>query len=190
MTDHCYPIAVQRALDELPPAAQIAAVAQLPFARGLDDQLTVVADAWLRCATGTDADAASRWIGSQRRREALDMRRAGRAADVHGSLPFGLGEISLVEQDPLAALLADEAERIYRAALREAGIDVDAAPATVGTVEALATSDAARRSHRSARSVQTRMRDLTRAELGGQGSLPGIPAAAEVYHARSLGDVA
>lgn len=190
MTDHLHPYAVQRALDALPPSARCAAVAQLPFARGLDDQLTVVADAWLRCATGSSSASAARWIGSNRRREALDNRRAGRAMDIFEDLPFGLGEPKLVEQEPLAALLAAEAVQVYRAGLRAAGVDVDAAPSTIGTGQGLATVDTARLAHRSTRSVQVHMRNVCRAEIDGQGSLPGIPAAGEVYRARAIGGVA
>lgn len=191
MNDRSYPHCVQRALAELSPEAQAAALAQLPFAQGIDDQLTVVADAWLRCAAGSDAAGASRWIASKRRREFLDNRSAGRAVEiVDDSLPFGLGEPNLVEQDPMAALLAAEAAQVYQAELRAAGVAVDAAPATVGTVQGLATVDAARLAHRCARSVQVHMRDMCRAELGGQSSLPGIPPASEVYRARALGGAA
>jgi hypothetical protein len=191
LNDRSYPHCVQRALAELSPEAQAAALAQLPFAQGIDDQLTVVADAWLRCAAGSDAAGASRWIASKRRREFLDNRSAGRAVEfVDDSLPFGLGEPNLVEQDPMAALLAAEAAQVYQAELRAAGVAVDAAPATVGTVQGLATVDAARLAHRSTRSVQVHMRDVCRAELDGQGSLPGIPAAGEVYRARAIGGVA
>lgn len=195
MTEHThahYPAAVRRALDTLPAAARAAAESQLPFARGLDDQLTVVADAWLCCEAGSDSAGAARRIASTRRRESLDGRRAGRAVDIGGDhlhlhLPFGLGEPQLVEQDPLAALLAGEAARVYREGLREAGIAADAAPATVGTQAALATADVAVLAHRCARSVQSRMRGRCRAELGGQGTLPGVPPAGEVYRARALG---
>lgn len=191
MSDRTYPQPVQRVLAELSPAALAAALAQLPYARDLDDQLTVVADAWLRCAAGSDAAGASRWIASKRRREFLDNRSAGRAGEiVDDSLPFGLGEPNLVEQDPMAALLAAEAVQVYRAELRSAGVALDAAPATIGTVQGLATVDAARLVRRCARSVQAHMRDVCRAELNGQGALPGIPAAGEVYSARALGGAA
>lgn len=191
MADRRYPIAVQRMLDVLPPAAQAAALAQLPFARGLDDQLTVVSDAWLRCALGDDADGAARWMASSRRREGLDMRRAGHAVDImDDAAPSGLGKSQWVEDDPLACLLAAEAVQIYQAGLLAAGIVVDAAPSTIGTGQGLATADVAQLAHRGLRAVQTRMRRTCRAELDGQGVLPGMPAAAEVYRARALGAAA
>jgi len=188
MIDHSYPIAVQRALDELLPAARAAALAQLPFARGLDDQLTVVADAWLRCAAGSDATSATRWIASGRQREALDNRRAGRAMDfTDDSLPFGLGEPMLAEQDPMAALLAMEAAEVYQGGLRAVGIDVDAAPATIELLPSLPVEETARRCRRSLRAVQSHMRWLLVCELAGQLTLPRVPRAMEVFRARGLG---
>jgi len=188
MTDQSYPIAVQRALDELPPGARTAALAQLPFARGLDDQLTVVTDAWLRCAAGSNATDTTRWIANCRRREALDNRRAGRAVEfMDDSLPFGLGEPILVEQDPMAGLLAAEAAEVYQEGLRAAGIAVDAAPATIELLQSLPVEETARRCRRSLRAVQSHMRWLLLCELAGQLTLPRVPCATEVFRARGLG---
>lgn len=206
MTDRSYPIAVQRALDELPPVAQAAALAQLPYARGEEEQLNIVTDAWLRCAQGSDYVDTVRWIRSRRRRDRQDMRRAGTALDVmddgdrkrwinglgrrDNSLPFGRRMTMLVDQDPLASLLARERLDEYQDGLRAVGIMVDAAPATIDTLPALSVMEVVTRIHRGLRAVQTAMRRICCAELAGQGVLPGIPSAREVYRARALGNAA
>lgn len=183
MIERSYSTRVQHALAALPPAAFAAALDQLRFIKGEDDQLTLVADAWMVVAGGRDATAAARWLRSARKRELKDMRRAGTAADVSK-----ISDVWLVaEQDPIAAAMGAEAAMEYQAAAVAAGWATAAAPATIGQEPALPVVLAAQASHRGLRTVQTRMRGICRAEQGGQGVLPGVPAAREVYAARALG---
>ena len=174
MSDRAYPREVQRQLADLPLEILPAALQQLPFARGLEEQLDVVTDAYFKFREGKAAPAASRAIWSDRRRAKKDMRRAGSAADAS----------TLVDMDStFASLVAEE----YQAATLAAGWASAAAPATIGQEPALTVALVALACHRSLRAVQSRMRCACRAELGGQGVLPGVPAAGDVYLARALG---
>lgn len=187
MTDPAaaYPAPVRAELAVLPPAALAAAVAVLPYVHGLDDQIEVCHEAWRLVAEGRDAIAATRWLRSARKREERDMRRAGRAVDA-ATEPWLLGDAALDLQDPAAALLAKEAAVAYRDAAFAAGWQTPAAPATVGKETALPVVLAARECRRCLRTIQTKMRGVCHVEQAGQGVLPGVPAAAEVYRARAL----
>jgi len=177
MTERTYSQRVQRTLDVLPSAVLSAALEQLTYARGLDDELITIAEVWRLVEEGRDAAGVARWFRDSRWREAHDMRLAGRAADTS----------DLVNLDPTSASLA-AAE--YQAAALAAGWANAAAFATIGQEPALPVVLVARACHRGLRIVQTRMRGVCRAELGGQGVLPGVPAAVDVYRARALGGVA
>ena len=146
---------------------------EFKFLQGEDEKFEVVSEVYIQLRAGRSGEDLKRWLWSNRKREFKDMRRAGCAADAAG----------LEEQDPtMASLVAVE----YLAALEAAGCPA-AAPATIGQESALPVKQAARASHRGLRTVQTHMRGVCRAELGGQGVLPGVPQAMEVYAARGLG---
>lgn len=70
-----------------------------------------------------------------------------------------------------------------------ADIDQCAAPATINGDPGLTVAAAAKLSSRHKSRVWITMRLICLAELTGQGVLPGIPRAAEVYRARSLGGI-
>ena len=183
MNNHFIPPRVQRSLDALQPTALAAAQSQLPWARGIEAQLTVVADAFMLTADGRNASGASVGIWSNRRRERDDQRRPGSADDIDA---IGLAAEGM---DPLDLLLALEAIEEYEAAALAAGWAVPAAPASIGLEQALTVLNAASACRRGLRTVQARMRRVCQAELRGQGVLPGVPAADEVYTTRSIGDV-
>ena len=174
MSDRTYPSEVQRQLADLPLEILPAALEQLPYARGLEEQLDVVTDAYFKFREGKAAPEASRAIWSDRRRAKKDMRRSGSAADAS----------TLADMDSTFASVAAEE---YRVATLAAGWASAAAPATVGQEPALRVAVAAAACHRGLRTIQTRMRAAARAELIGQGVLPGVPTAREVYLARALG---
>jgi len=178
MNERTYSKIVKRALDSLPEPALVVALDQLRFVRGDDDRLTLINEAWLLVASGRDTADAVRFLRSSRKRERKDMRSAGSALDV----TIDGGEASLVQNDPAAGMLAVEE---YLDAALAAGWSVAAAPATVGQEPALPVALAARACRRGLRTVQTRMRGVCRAELRGQGVIPGVPAACEVYATRA-----
>jgi len=183
MTERDYSKRVQRALDALPPAALAAALDQLVFTKGEDEQLTVVTDSFIHVAAGSDATAAVRCIRSERKRERKDMRRAGSALDVTTASDVGL----VSEQDPCSTAIAAEAFYLYQASAIKAGWSRAAAPATIGLEPALSVVLAARGCRCGLRTVQNKMRDICRAERDGQGVLPGVPLARDVYTTRALG---
>lgn len=177
MSDRSCPQRVQRTLDALAPAAAAIATHQLSYATGVDDQLTTIAQVWELLEEGRDAAGVARWFRDMRTREARDMRRAGAAADA----------ADLVDQDPTGAGLA---VMEYLDQVAAAGWSIAAAPATFGQEPALLVPQVAAASHRGLRTVQIRMRLLCRAELRGQGVLPGVPTASAVYRARALAGAA
>lgn len=173
MTELTYRARVQRQLAQLAPSTQAIALTQLGYAHGTDDQLATISKVWILVEEGRDAAGVARWFRDERTRAARDLRAAGRAADAS----------ILIDQDPTtASLMAWE----YQAAAAAAGWVRAAAPATIGQEPALPVALVASACHRGLRQVQTHMRGTCRAELGGQGVLPGVPPAAEVYAARAL----
>jgi len=177
MTDRIYRPRVWQLLDALSPAERAAAERQLPFALDADDEFAVVADAYIFAAdlVQPTADRISQKI---RDRQMRDRR----------NLCWGRGA-----QEFDQASLGMAVQHIDPAALHELAQEFDQA---AGCWSALADAlvldvcAAATRSHRSLRSVQTKMRQRCRSEAGGQLVLPGVPAAREVYSARALGGAA
>ena len=147
---------------------------EFQFLRGEDEKFETLSEAYIQVRGGRSGGDLKRWLWSNRKRNGMDMRRAGAALDA----------ATLVDMDPtMANLVAAE----YLAATVAEGWERPAAPATIGQEPCLPVALAAGASHRALRTVQTKMRSACRAELLGQGVLPGVPAASEVYKARMLG---
>lgn len=184
MTDRTYSSRVQQALDALPAAALAVALEQLQFTDDHDEQLGVVAESWIQVRLGQSTDTAANTVGRRRRAE----RRTGSMIDMlDGSWdniePVWLG--SSVGDDPAASLEAWQVIEQRRAISRAHGVPAVAAATHNG--EACDTTDLVSGwLHRCVRSVQATMRRICGAELAGQGVLPGVPPAREVYSARAL----
>lgn len=181
MTDEIYSKDLQRALDALPPVAGVVATAEFRWCRDEGEKLEVISIAYILTADGFDEASAARWFWSKRKRERKDGRRAGCALNVMAL------SLAAAGMDPCDLLLAEEAAIAYRAVAIAAGWATPAAPATVGHEPALPVAMVARGCLRGLRTVQTKMRGICWAEIAGQGVLPGIPAALEVYAGRVLG---
>ena len=153
------------------------------FLRGEDERQDTVQEAYIQIENGCTGADLKRWLWSNRKRNGKDMRRAFRAENLNDEGWHG----QVVEQDPLAFAIAGEALFEYQKRAAAAGWASAAAPATVGQEPALRVAVAAAACHRGLRTIQTRMRSAARAELIGQGVLPGVPTAREVYLARALG---
>jgi len=95
--------AVQRALNALPPEPRAAAERQLRYTSScLDDQLEVIAEAWILGQQGLGQDKISQVIRDRQIRGRLDKRAAGRALEVDADAAGA----SLHHIDPAALLEA------------------------------------------------------------------------------------
>jgi hypothetical protein len=167
-----YQDTVRRTLDALLSTGRAAVERQIPFTAAGDDFLEMAADACILSLEGLTADKISQVIRDRQIRARLDQRVAGRAAalDVAQGMP-GCG---LHQSDPAELLEAMQSIEALQASDKPCGARM------------LPVADIAGRCHRGLRSVQTTMRRICRSEAGGQMTLPGMPAAGDVYSARAL----